>query len=94
MKSGIQYIVVLDEPCNSLVSTALDSRQRKLLVAALTHVYMSNGPVKEGKNNVHISDLPLLNQSGVICSVKYISGQIEQQIIPVLILIQLLSITN
>ncbi|CAH2044177.1 unnamed protein product, partial [Iphiclides podalirius] len=46
-KDGIQYMVVLDEECQSLPSNVVDSQQRRLLVAALTHIYMSGGPVKE-----------------------------------------------
>lgn len=48
-KSGIQYIVVLTEECDSVQSNVNDPLQRKLLVAALTHIYMSGGPVKEGR---------------------------------------------
>lgn len=48
VKDAVQYIVVLDEECNSPQSSVIDPQQRRILVAALTHIYMSGGPVKEG----------------------------------------------
>lgn len=57
-KSGIQYILVLNEECESLPSTVIDSQHRRLLIAALTHIYMSGAPVKEGfKFSYYVSKL-------------------------------------
>lgn len=47
-KSGIQYIVVLNEECDSILSPVVNEHHRKLLIAALMHIFMSGAPVKEG----------------------------------------------
>lgn len=47
-KSGMQYILVLTENCESLPSAVTDVHHRKILVAALTHIFMSGAAVKEG----------------------------------------------
>ncbi|XP_041982321.1 non-structural maintenance of chromosomes element 3 homolog [Aricia agestis] len=63
-KSGIQYIVVLDEPCQDApLSNAVDPHQRKLLVAALTHIYMTNGPVKEEDMWKFLEEASLLEEN-------------------------------
>ncbi|KAL0822026.1 hypothetical protein ABMA28_005402 [Loxostege sticticalis] len=62
-KSGIQYIVVLTEECDSVQSNVNDPLQRKLLVAALTHIYMSGGPVKEDDMWKFLSEAGLLEEN-------------------------------
>lgn len=62
-KSGIQYIVVLNNECNSLPSTIMESRHRKLLTAALTHIFMTGGPVKEEEMWNFLSETGLLDEN-------------------------------
>ncbi|KAJ0174442.1 hypothetical protein K1T71_009550 [Dendrolimus kikuchii] len=62
-KSGIQYIVVLNSDCESLPSTCMDMQQRKLLVAALVHIYMTGGPVKEDDMWKYLSEASLLDEN-------------------------------
>ncbi|KAJ2940401.1 hypothetical protein O0L34_g80 [Tuta absoluta] len=47
-KAGFQMILVLDEECESLPASVTDANQRRMLIAALTHIFMTGGPVKEG----------------------------------------------
>lgn len=62
-KSGIQYILILTEECESLDSSAVDAHHRKLLVAALTHIYMTGGPVKEDDMWKFLSEAGLLEEN-------------------------------
>ncbi|XP_075980384.1 non-structural maintenance of chromosomes element 3 homolog [Anticarsia gemmatalis] len=62
-KSGIQYIVVLNEECESLLSTVTEEHHRKLLVAALMHIFMSGAPVKEEEMWKFLAEAGLLEES-------------------------------
>ncbi|XP_053611161.1 non-structural maintenance of chromosomes element 3 homolog isoform X2 [Plodia interpunctella] len=62
-KSGIQYIVVLDEECESLTPSYVDLLQRRLLVAALMHIYMTGGPVKEEDMWKFLSEAGLMEEN-------------------------------
>lgn len=44
-------MVVLSEECESLPSAVTDMAQRRVLIAALTHIFMTGSPVKEGIYN-------------------------------------------
>ncbi|GBP56325.1 Non-structural maintenance of chromosomes element 3 homolog [Eumeta japonica] len=46
-KGGVQYIVVLADESPSNLSSAIDPTHRRILVAALIHIYMTGGPVKD-----------------------------------------------
>lgn len=61
-KSGIQYIVVLNNTSNSLSSNFMDVEQRKVLIAALTHIYMTGGPVKEDDMWKFLHEAKLLDE--------------------------------
>lgn len=66
-RSGVQYIVVLDEECKSLPSTAANAQHKQLLIAALTHIFMTGGPVKDGNlQNIIILLLVSLGFSYII----------------------------
>ncbi|KAI8439829.1 hypothetical protein MSG28_013496 [Choristoneura fumiferana] len=56
-----QYIVVLKEECESLPSSISDSHQRIMLMAALTHIFMSGGNVKEDDMWSFLSEAGLLD---------------------------------
>ncbi|VVC88625.1 unnamed protein product [Leptidea sinapis] len=63
-KSGIQYIAVLEEPCEkSLLSLATDASQRKILSAMLTHIFMSGAPVKEDDMWSFLSEADLIQEN-------------------------------
>ncbi|CAK1587234.1 unnamed protein product [Parnassius mnemosyne] len=62
-KSGVQYIVVLNDECNSLHSSVSDPQQRRLLNAALTHIYMSGGTVKEDDMWKFLTEAGLLEEN-------------------------------
>ncbi|CAG4982220.1 unnamed protein product [Colias eurytheme] len=63
-KSGIQYILVLAEPSEgSLLSTTIDTHQRQLLIAALTHILMSRAPVKEDDMWSFLAETGLLEEN-------------------------------
>lgn len=62
-KSGIQYIVILTEECASLESAVINPLHRRLLVAALMHIYMTGGPVKEG--------ITFINYKSTYCLTDY-----------------------
>ncbi|KAM3957934.1 non-structural maintenance of chromosomes element 3 homolog [Aphomia sociella] len=62
-KSGIQYIVVLDEQSNSQPSCITDPLHRRMLVAALTHIYMTGGPVKEDEMWKFLSEAGLMEEN-------------------------------
>ncbi|XP_026754710.2 non-structural maintenance of chromosomes element 3 homolog [Galleria mellonella] len=62
-KSGIQYIVVLNEEGNSQSSCIPDPLQRKMLIAALTHIYMTGGPVKEEEMWKFLSEAGLMEEN-------------------------------
>lgn len=46
--TGKQYIVILNQECESILPPIVDEHHRKLLIAALMHIYMSRAPVREG----------------------------------------------
>ncbi|KAH9640303.1 hypothetical protein HF086_001655, partial [Spodoptera exigua] len=46
-QSGVPYIVVLTEECESLPSPVIDVQHRTILIAALTHIFMTGAPIKE-----------------------------------------------
>ncbi|CAK1555544.1 unnamed protein product [Leptosia nina] len=63
-KTGIQYIAVLEEPCEeSFLSTTVDLHQRQLLIAVLTHIFMSGGSVKDGDMWTFLSEAGLLKET-------------------------------
>ncbi|CAH4029892.1 unnamed protein product [Pieris brassicae] len=63
-KSGVQYIVVLAELCeDSLLSTITDVTHRQLLVAALTHIFMTGGPVKDDDMWNFLAETGLLKET-------------------------------
>ncbi|XP_047521477.1 non-structural maintenance of chromosomes element 3 homolog [Pieris napi] len=63
-KSGVQYIVVLAELCeDSLLSTVTDVSHRQLLVAALTHIFMTGGPVKDDDMWNFLTETGLLKET-------------------------------
>ncbi|OWR53949.1 Melanoma antigen protein 2 [Danaus plexippus plexippus] len=47
LKDALQCIIVLDKPEKSLLSSSTNPYHRRLLIAALTHIFMSSGPVPE-----------------------------------------------
>lgn len=46
-QSGVPYIVVLTEECESLPSPVTDIQHRTVLIAALMHIFMTGAPIKE-----------------------------------------------
>uniref|UniRef100_A0A2A4K7V2 MAGE domain-containing protein n=1 Tax=Heliothis virescens TaxID=7102 RepID=A0A2A4K7V2_HELVI len=62
-KSGIQYIVVLTQECDSLPSSAIDGHHRKLLIAALMHIFMSGAAVKEEEMWKFLMEAGLLEEN-------------------------------
>ncbi|XP_060804903.1 non-structural maintenance of chromosomes element 3 homolog isoform X2 [Amyelois transitella] len=62
-KSGIQYIVVLNEECESLTPTCIDPLHRRLLIAALMHIFMTGGPVKEDDMWKFLSEAGLMEEN-------------------------------
>lgn len=62
-KGGVQFIVVLDKPCESVQSGAVDPKQHTMLIAALTHIHMSGGSVKEDDMWKFLETAGLLNEN-------------------------------
>lgn len=62
-KSGQQYILVLTEECESLPSPIIDVHHRKILVATLTHIFMSGAPVKEEELWKFLAEAGLLEEN-------------------------------
>ncbi|KAJ8712548.1 hypothetical protein PYW07_005390 [Mythimna separata] len=62
-KSGMQYILVLTEECESLPSSVTDAHHRKILVAALMHIFMSGAPVKEEEMWKFLEEAGLLEEN-------------------------------
>ncbi|KAG6447480.1 non-structural maintenance of chromosomes element 3 homolog [Manduca sexta] len=62
-KSDPKYIIVLDEDCESLDSSTLDQDQRRLLISALLHIFMSGGPVKEDDMWMFLSEAGVLDEN-------------------------------
>ncbi|XP_050347844.1 melanoma-associated antigen F1-like [Nymphalis io] len=59
-----QYIVVLSEPCtNSLLSSYSNPQDRKLLIAALTHIFMTGTPIKEENMWKFLSEAQLMREN-------------------------------
>lgn len=52
-QSGVPYIVVLTEECESLPSPVTDVQHRTILIAALMHIFMTGAPIKEGSYTLH-----------------------------------------
>ncbi|RVE48028.1 hypothetical protein evm_007340 [Chilo suppressalis] len=62
-KGGIQYIVILTEESEGLDSIAVDPHHTRLLIAALTHIFMSGGPVKEDDMWKFLNEAGLLEEN-------------------------------
>ncbi|XP_063537588.1 non-structural maintenance of chromosomes element 3 homolog [Cydia strobilella] len=62
-KSGVLYIVVLAEECESLPSNVSESELRTMLMASLTHIFMSGGSVKEDDLWKFLSEAGLLEEN-------------------------------
>ncbi|CAH0755988.1 unnamed protein product [Diatraea saccharalis] len=62
-KGGIQYILILTEENESLHSSTVDPHHRKLLIAALTHIFMTGGPVKEDDMWKFLAEAGLLEEN-------------------------------
>ncbi|XP_026495717.2 non-structural maintenance of chromosomes element 3 homolog [Vanessa tameamea] len=61
-----QYIVVLNKPCTkSMLSTYNNPQHRKLLIAALTHIYMTGAPVKEDDMWKFLTEAQLMKEFDV-----------------------------
>ncbi|XP_046969309.1 non-structural maintenance of chromosomes element 3 homolog [Vanessa cardui] len=61
-----QYIVVLNKPCTiSMLSTYNNPQHRKLLIAALTHIYMSGTPIKEDDMWKFLTEAQLMKEFDV-----------------------------
>ncbi|XP_059048738.1 non-structural maintenance of chromosomes element 3 homolog [Achroia grisella] len=61
-KSGIQYIVVLNEESDLEPSCVSNPHHRRMLIAALTHIYMTGGPVKEDEMWKFLSEAGLMEE--------------------------------
>uniref|UniRef100_A0A1E1W4G7 MAGE domain-containing protein n=1 Tax=Pectinophora gossypiella TaxID=13191 RepID=A0A1E1W4G7_PECGO len=62
-KSGTQMIVILNKECESLPASVTDPLQRRILIAALTHIYMTGGPVKEDDMWKFLEEAGLLEET-------------------------------
>ncbi|KAJ2940399.1 hypothetical protein O0L34_g82 [Tuta absoluta] len=62
-KAGFQMILVLDEECESLPASVTDANQRRMLIAALTHIFMTGGPVKEDDMWKFLDEAGLLEET-------------------------------
>ncbi|CAB3234387.1 unnamed protein product [Arctia plantaginis] len=61
--AGKQYIVILSQECKSILPPIIDEHQRKLLIAALMHIFMSGAPVKEEDMYKFLTDAGLLEEN-------------------------------
>ncbi|KPJ10582.1 MAGE-like protein 2 [Papilio machaon] len=77
-KNGVQYIVVLDEECQSLSSSVIDPQQRRMLIACLIHIFMSGGPVKEDDMWKFLSESGLLEENDYAGRKSFISTTTKQ----------------
>ncbi|XP_014364449.2 non-structural maintenance of chromosomes element 3 homolog [Papilio machaon] len=77
-KNGVQYIVVLDEECQSLSSSVIDPQQRRILIACLIHIFMSGGPVKEDDMWKFLSESGLIEENDYAGRKSFISTTTKQ----------------
>ncbi|XP_013180075.1 PREDICTED: melanoma-associated antigen G1-like [Papilio xuthus] len=77
-KTGVQYIVVLDEECQSLSSSVIDPQQRRILIACLIHIFMSGCPVKEDDMWKFLSESGLLEENDYSGRKSFISTATKQ----------------